>query len=89
MRCSLDFLFRDASDFLKFLHQFCLRLQATGRVDDDDIGTDLRCFFDGLERNASGIGSALARDNFTTDALGPNGQLLDRRGGGMYHRHPA
>ena len=58
-----------------------LRVQAPGGVDDDDVDAHLAAAADRLERDGARVGAlAVGLDDLAARALGPAGQLLDRRG---------
>src|SRR3954453_17452522 len=71
----------DPADLAQLGHERVLRVQAPGGVDDDDVDAHLAPAADRLERHRAWVGAlAVGLDDLAARALGPAGQLLDRRG---------
>jgi hypothetical protein len=80
-----------AADLGEFVHQPGLVLEPAGGVDDQHVGADRGAALDPLEHQAGGIAALLAGDDRHVEPLGPDPQLLDRRGaegvaGDQHHR---
>src|SRR2546423_7598292 len=71
--------FDDPSHLRQLLHQVRLRVQAAGRVDDDDVPLVLPRALDRVERNGGGIRPALGADELRARAVSPDLQLFLRR----------
>ena len=73
-------LARDVDDLLQLAHEVGRRVQAAGRVDEDQIRPDGLGALDRVVAHARRIGAALARDHLDVGAARPDLELLD--GGG-------
>jgi hypothetical protein len=65
-------------------------VQATGRVNDQDVDVPVVCRLHGIENHCTGVGARLVRDDWDIDAFTPDLQLIDRGGtecitGGKHH----
>jgi hypothetical protein len=80
-----------AVDLGQLTHQIGLRLQPPRRVDDADVRAGLQRLSDCPVRDAGRIAARRAGDDRHADPLGPDRQLLDRRGAkrvGRRHERP-
>src|SRR5512142_66428 len=68
----------DALHLLQLLHERRLRVQAAGRVAQDDVHALRRALLHRLEADAGGIGSLLAAHHRRAHALRPDLELLAR-----------
>ncbi len=66
-------------DFLQLAHKVDLGMQSAGGIDDEDIEAARRRLFAGIVGHAGRVAALLILDDFTTQPLAPNCQLLDRR----------
>ena len=72
--------FDDTAQLLQLLHEVDLRVEATGGVDEYEIGAAPARGVHRVEDDRAGVGALLAADEVDADALGPRPELLGRRG---------
>ena len=80
VRRALDPACDDAADLGELLHQVALRVEPSGRVDDHDVASRAPARLDRVERDGRRVGAARAADELGAGALGPDLELLLRRG---------
>src|SRR6516164_9523257 len=68
----------DSMNFLQFAHEMSLGMEAAGGIDDKYLKVFRFGFFASVMSHAGRVASLLTLDNFATEALAPNGELLDR-----------
>src|SRR4029450_13856685 len=68
-----------APDLGELLHEVRLRVQAAGRVDDDDVASARLRGLDRVEGDGSGIGAVRGADEVGPGAVRPDLELLVRR----------
>ncbi len=75
-----NLLAQNAMDLGQLLHQRLLRLQPPGRIDDAHVCVGLQGAGDGPVGHTGRITVCLAGHQVGPQPLGPDGELLDRRG---------
>src|SRR5512135_699965 len=66
-------------DLSKLIHEIRLGVEPAGRVDQDDIGTSSLRRGQSIEGNGRRVSSVAMSDEFDTDAIRPDLQLINRR----------
>ena len=79
LRRRRQFPLNDPADFFKFFHQIGFGMQASCRIDDQNV--HFSCFGRGnrIEDHRRRISAFRMADDFSTGAFGPKSQLLTRR----------
>ena len=70
----------DIADLGQLAHQIVLRVQSPGGVNDQHIDTPALGSFAGVVRDGRGIGAHFVLDDFHTQAIRPDGELIHGRG---------
>ena len=76
MRRAFEPVLDHAADLRQLLHEVGLRVQAAGRVDDDDVVAARRRGFDRVVGDSSWVAAALGADEVRLRAVGPDLELL-------------